>query len=97
MNNTYYTDREKPIYSVGDKLKITQEFLDRTKWSDNNNYDYIQIDAFRQGEYHYDTPIIDGEYAREYSVSGHRINPHYTTGRSCYRFWVQDINTLPKF
>jgi hypothetical protein len=44
---------EIPIYKVGDKLKITQEFLDRTKWSGNDNYNYIQVDSFSPYEYSY--------------------------------------------
>jgi len=85
---------EKPIHKVGDKLKITQEFLDKTKWSGNDNYDYIQVDSFRSYVYHYDTPIIDGEYAKYYCVSGHRVKPYYNSG-TAFKFHVADINVLP--
>lgn len=84
----------KPIYKVGDKLKLTQEFLDKTKWP--YNFDYIQVDSFRTDEYHYDTPIINGEYARYYCISGWNVKPFYTTG-TAFKFWISEINMLPLY
>lgn len=87
----------KPIHSVGDKLKITKEFLDKTKWAGNTrDYDYFIVDSFRTNIYHYDTPIINGEYALYYIVSAVKINPFHNSG-AAYRFDVEDINTLPKY
>lgn len=86
----------KPLYSVGDKLKITKEFLDKTGWVGNDNYDYFIVDSFRSYIYRYNTPIIDGEYALYYIVSAVRENPFHNTG-AAYRFDVEDINLLPKY
>jgi hypothetical protein len=87
---------EKPLYKVGDKLKITQEFLDKTKWSANDNYDYLRVESFRSYISHEKTPIIDGDYAKYYIISGNRINPHYYSG-DAFRFYVWEINMLPKY
>jgi len=87
---------EKPKFSINDKLKISQEFLDKTKWAGNDNFDYLQIDSFRSGIYHHDTPIIGDDYALYYCVSGHRDNPYYTTGTNVFKFDVSEINILNK-
>ena len=87
----------KPRYGVGDKLKITKGFLDKTKWSGNTrDYDYFVVDSFRTNIYQYDTPIIDGDYALYYIVRAVKLNPFHDTG-AAYRFNVADINLLPKY